>query len=161
MAAADYRLLTEATGQRIAAALEALSGTGAAAAAARTNLDVYSKGETDTAIAQSTAITDYTDQISGVASKTEYINRSDASHVYTCGEICMALINFSVLANAGLAYRDKVLSGFPHPRNEIYLVERSGNTFRIDTSGNLITSNEINPSNNTSYVMNFAYPVAL
>lgn len=55
MAAADYRLLTEATGQRIAAALEALSGTGAAAAAARTNLDVYSKGETDTAIAQSTA----------------------------------------------------------------------------------------------------------
>ena len=55
MAAADYRLLTEATGQRIAAALEALSGTGAAVAAARTNLDVYSKGETDTAIAQSTA----------------------------------------------------------------------------------------------------------
>lgn len=55
MAAADYRLLTEATGQRIAAALEALSGTGAAAAAARANLDVYSKGETDTAIAQSTA----------------------------------------------------------------------------------------------------------
>jgi hypothetical protein len=55
MAVADYRLLTEATGQRIAAALEALSGTGAAAAAARTNLDVYSKGETDTAIAQSTA----------------------------------------------------------------------------------------------------------
>lgn len=55
MAAADYRLLTEATGQRIAAALEALSGTGAAAAAARTNLDVYSKGETDNAIAQSTA----------------------------------------------------------------------------------------------------------
>lgn len=58
MAAADYRLMTEATGQRIAAALEALSGTGAAAAAARTNLDVYSKGETDTAIAQSTAITE-------------------------------------------------------------------------------------------------------
>lgn len=55
MAAADYRLMTEATGQRIAAALEALSGTGAAAAAARTNLDVYSKGETDNAIAQSTA----------------------------------------------------------------------------------------------------------
>lgn len=55
MAAADYRLMTEATGQRIAAALEALSGTGAAAAAARTNLDVYSKGETDTAIQQSTA----------------------------------------------------------------------------------------------------------
>ena len=54
MAAADYRLMTEATGQRIAAALEALSGTGAAAAAARINLDVYSKGETDTAIAQST-----------------------------------------------------------------------------------------------------------
>lgn len=54
MAAADYRLMTEATGQRIAAALEALSGTGAAAAAARTNLDVYSKGETDTAIEQST-----------------------------------------------------------------------------------------------------------
>lgn len=55
MAAADYRLMTEATGQRIAAGVEALSGTGAAAAAARANLDVYSKGETDTAIAQSTA----------------------------------------------------------------------------------------------------------
>ena len=34
MAAADFRLMTEATGQRIAAALEALSGTGTAAAAA-------------------------------------------------------------------------------------------------------------------------------
>lgn len=55
MAAADYRLMTEATGQRIAAALEALSGTGAAAAAARANLDVYSTGETDELIAQSTA----------------------------------------------------------------------------------------------------------
>lgn len=57
MAAADYRLMTEATGQRIAAALEALSGTGAAAAAARANLDVYSTGETDELIAQSTAVT--------------------------------------------------------------------------------------------------------
>lgn len=57
MAAADYRLMTEATGQRIAAALEALSGTGAAAAAARANLDVYSTGETDELIAQSTAKT--------------------------------------------------------------------------------------------------------
>lgn len=55
MAAADYRLMTEATGQRIAAALEALSGTGAAAAAARANLDVYSTDETDELIAQSTA----------------------------------------------------------------------------------------------------------
>lgn len=55
MAAADYRLMTETTGQRIAAALEALSGTGAAAAAARANLDVYSTGETDELIAQSTA----------------------------------------------------------------------------------------------------------
>ena len=60
MAAADYRLMTEATGQRIAAALEALSGTGAAAAAARANLDVYSTGETDELIAQSTAyVTEY------------------------------------------------------------------------------------------------------
>ena len=66
MAAADYRLLTEATGQRIAAALEALSGTGAAAAAARANLDVYSKGETDAAIAQSTAVEDVDVGVSGV-----------------------------------------------------------------------------------------------
>ena len=57
---ADYRLMTEATGQRIAAALEALSGTGAAAAAARQNLDVYSTSETDALIQQSTAITSYT-----------------------------------------------------------------------------------------------------
>ena len=55
MPEADYRLMTEATGQRIAAALEALSGTGAAAAAARTNLDVYSTSEVDAAIQQSTA----------------------------------------------------------------------------------------------------------
>lgn len=55
MAAADYRLMTEATGQRIATALEALSGTSAAAAAARANLDVYSTQETDDLIAQSTA----------------------------------------------------------------------------------------------------------
>lgn len=55
MPEADYRLMTEATGQRIAAALEALSGTGAAAAAARTNLDVYSTSEVDSAIQQSTA----------------------------------------------------------------------------------------------------------
>lgn len=82
MAAADYRLLTEATGQRIAAALEALSGTGAAAAAARTNLDVYSKGETDTAIAQSTALHSITD-CDDAPMGDSYIQGSDTAHTPT------------------------------------------------------------------------------
>lgn len=72
MAAADYRLMTEATGQRIAAALEALSGTGAAAAAARANLDVYSTGETDELIAQSTADTVLCDKFTLVSSPTTF-----------------------------------------------------------------------------------------
>ena len=94
MAAADYRLLTEATGQRIAAALEALSGTGAAAAAARTNLDVYSKGETDTAIAQSTA----KNALTLTRTENPYVDSTSFGRLfaYKYGSMYLAAINLSI-----------------------------------------------------------------
>lgn len=123
MAAADYRLMTEATGQRIAAALEALSGTGAAAAAARANLDVYSTGETDELIAQSTAgaindiatrmnITGADDTWSEIYSKlsrlpnrgtaTLYIMNTTAGGLLTNGKAPYLMMGTVVQSNVGI-----------------------------------------------------------
>lgn len=89
---ADYRLMTEATGQRIAAALEALSGTPAAAAAARQNLDVYSTSETDAAIAQSTAY-HVGDTYNFASAQTPFRTLADRSAIYFCIHMPKAIGN--------------------------------------------------------------------
>lgn len=94
---ADYRLMTEATGQRIAAALEALSGTPAAAAAARQNLDVYSTSETDAKIQTALQRTNITSQITVNDSHV----RSGTANVYLIGGL--GILSFSLDINSSLA----------------------------------------------------------
>lgn len=92
MPEADFRLMTEATGQRIAAALEALSGTGAAAAAARTNLDVYSTGEVDAAIQQSTALKSTSDGTSAWVNAHNYIIVDATYELNTYSDVHMTML---------------------------------------------------------------------
>lgn len=103
MGPADYRMMSEATGQRIAAALEALSGTGAAAAAARTNLDVYSKGETDTAIAQSTANLAPCKIISSSSKATHVLNLASGTRHMIVALSTQASSSFCVTASVSSA----------------------------------------------------------
>lgn len=123
MAAADYRLLTEATGQRIAAGVEALSGTGAAAAAARTNLDVYSKGETDTAIAQSTATT-----YEQLSASSLGINGEGSIKTFKYGRIVILVFNIAFFTD--LPYGQ---AAFTLPDN---LKPYVGFTFNLTTQSN-------------------------
>lgn len=138
MAAADYRLLTEATGQRIAAALEALSGTGAAAAAARTNLDVYSKGETDTAIAQSTAHSVYasSDVFTAQSGGTIKANYSFATKM---ANVCHLQLNVTAASSGSFVTVAELKSGFiPYNKNVITLAidENDNSTREVNINAN-------------------------
>ena len=131
----------------------AAGGTGANTAAnARTNLDVYSKSEVTSAIAQSTAPVEFT-LTSADSNKFVVVD----SACYKIGNVAVVNLSFNVLTSP--ASTETMFTGFPTPKKDVIVSCGKSGSVAVVT-GNKLRNNWDTFNANTRYYLNIAYATA-